>query len=57
MPAAHGSPASLLTFVAFSADCRHEVRPVTTGYGVVLTDNSQLNGTPAVRDHRARQVI
>ena len=53
---AHGSPASLLSFVAFSADRRHEVRPVTTGYGVVLTDNSQLNGTPLSEAHRARQV-
>jgi hypothetical protein len=33
-----------LSFVAFYADCRHEVRPVTSGYRVVLTYNLVLNG-------------
>jgi hypothetical protein len=34
----------LLTFAAFYADCRHEVRPVRTGYRVVLTYNLMLTG-------------
>ncbi|WP_432976517.1 2OG-Fe(II) oxygenase [Dactylosporangium sp. CA-233914] len=33
-----------LSFVAFYADCRHHVRPVTSGYRVVLTYNLLLNG-------------
>ena len=33
----------LLSFVAFYADCRHEVRPVTSGYRVVLTYNLLLS--------------
>jgi len=33
-----------LSFVAFYADCRHEVRPVTSGYRVVLTYNLLLRG-------------
>jgi hypothetical protein len=33
-----------LSFVAFYADCRHRVRPVTSGYRVVLTYNLLLNG-------------
>ena len=33
-----------LTFVAFYADCRHEVRPVTSGYRVVLAYNLLLDG-------------
>lgn len=28
-----------LSFVAFYSDCRHEVKPVTAGYRVVLTYN------------------
>ena len=34
----------LLTFAAFYADGRHEVRPVRTGYRVVLTHNLMLAG-------------
>ena len=34
----------LLTFAAFYADCRHEVRPVRSGYRVVLTYNLMLAG-------------
>ena len=34
----------LLTFAAFYADCRHEVRPVRSGYRVVLTYNLMLVG-------------
>lgn len=33
-----------LSFVAFYSDCRHEVRPVTAGYRVVLTYNLLLRG-------------
>lgn len=33
-----------LTFVAFYADCRHQVKPVTSGYRVVLTYNLVLRG-------------
>ncbi len=34
----------LLSFVAFYADCQHEVRPVKDGYRVVLTYNLMLDG-------------
>ena len=34
----------LLTFAAFYADCRHEVRPVRSGYRVVLTYSLMLAG-------------
>ncbi len=33
-----------LTFVGFYADCRHQVKPVTLGYRVVLTYNLLLRG-------------
>lgn len=33
-----------LSFVAFYADCRHEVRPITSGYRVVLTYNLLRGG-------------
>ena len=33
-----------LSFVAFYADCRHEVRPVTEGYRLALTYNLILEG-------------
>lgn len=33
-----------LTFVGFYADCRHQVKPVTSGYRVVLTYNLLLRG-------------
>lgn len=36
-----------LTFVAFYADCHHEVRPVTTGHRVVLTYNLTAKGRPS----------
>ncbi|MHB2022638.1 MAG: 2OG-Fe(II) oxygenase, partial [Mycobacteriales bacterium] len=32
------------SFVAFYADCRHEIRPVKAGYRVVLTYNLSLRG-------------
>lgn len=40
-----------LSFVAFYADCRHQIRPVKSGYRIVLTYNLVLHGetaTPAV---------
>jgi hypothetical protein len=36
-----------LTFVAFYADCHHEVRPITTGHRVVLTYNLTAKGRPS----------
>ncbi|MDZ4812635.1 MAG: 2OG-Fe(II) oxygenase [Pseudomonadota bacterium] len=36
--------ASKLSFTAFYANCRHEVRPVTRGYRVVMTYNLRLEG-------------
>ena len=33
-----------LTFIAFYADCHHQVRPVTAGYRVVLTYNLLVDG-------------
>jgi predicted 2-oxoglutarate/Fe(II)-dependent dioxygenase YbiX len=36
-----------LSFVAFYADCRHEVRPLTNGHRVVLTYNLHLAGDTA----------
>jgi hypothetical protein len=33
-----------LTFIAFYADCRHQVRPVTKGFRVVLTFNLTVDG-------------
>ena len=40
-----GSKTSL-SFVAFYSDCRHEVRPVTSGHRVVLTYNVLLRSDP-----------
>jgi hypothetical protein len=39
-----------LTFIAFYADCHHQVRPVTGGYRVVLTYNLLVEGdlSPAI---------
>ncbi len=36
-----------LSFVAFYADCRHQVQPVTSGYRLVLTYNLLVIGEPA----------
>ncbi|MGH9280432.1 MAG: 2OG-Fe(II) oxygenase [Acidimicrobiales bacterium] len=33
-----------LSFVAFYADCRHEIRPVRSGYRIVLTYNLSVRG-------------
>src|SRR5215469_13682442 len=42
--ATYRSSKESLTFVAFYADCRHHVRPVTSGYRVVLSYNLLLEG-------------
>jgi hypothetical protein len=44
--ATHRSSKESLSFVAFYADCRHHVQPVTSGYRVVLTYNLLLKGDP-----------
>jgi hypothetical protein len=44
--ATYRSSKESLSFVAFYADCRHHVRPVTSGYRVVLTYNLLLKGDP-----------
>ena len=33
-----------LTFIAFYADCQHQIRPVTTGHRIVLTYNLRIEG-------------
>jgi hypothetical protein len=38
-----------ISLVAFYADCRHEVRPVTSGHRITLTYNLFLHGDPAAR--------
>ena len=38
--------ASRLQFAAFYADCRHEVRPIESGYRVCLVYNLSTTGTP-----------
>lgn len=42
--ATYRSSKESLSFIAFYADCRHHVRPVTSGYRVVLTYNLILKG-------------
>lgn len=38
-----------LTFVAFYADCHHQVRPVSAGHRIALTYNLMIEGdTPTV---------
>ena len=45
-----------LSFIAFYADCHHEVKPVTDGYRVVLTYNLILEGnSAAIRSDSARK--
>lgn len=44
----HGSPGTSLSLVAFYADCRHQVRPVTSGYRITLTYNLILQNEPAI---------
>jgi len=38
-----------LTFVAFYADCHHEVRPVTSGHRIVLTYNLMAHSKPSAK--------
>lgn len=40
----YGATKQPLSFVAFYADCQHEVRPVKAGYRIVLTYNLMLVG-------------
>jgi hypothetical protein len=42
------SSKTALTFVAFYADCLHQVKPVTSGHRVVLTYNLLLRGDTAM---------
>ena len=48
--ATYRSSKKSLSFVAFYADCLHEVRPVTSRYRVTLTYNLLLQGDPASSD-------
>lgn len=45
--ATYRSPKRSLSFVAFYADCHHQVRPVTSGCRIVLTYNLILQGETA----------
>jgi len=45
--ATYRSTKTSLSFVAFYADCRHELRPVKSGYRIVLTYNLMLLGQTA----------
>lgn len=45
--ATYRSSKQSLSFVAFYADCRHQVRPVRSGYRIVLTYNLLLRGETA----------
>src|SRR5256885_5060170 len=56
MSATYRSPKKSLSLVAFYADCRHEVRPVTSGYRVTLTYNLLLQGDAATVDPPPAQV-
>jgi hypothetical protein len=42
-------PGEELSFVAFYADCRHEVKPVKSGYRVTLTFNLLADSEPGVQ--------
>jgi len=46
-----------LTFIAFYADCRHEVRPIKQGYRVVLTYNLIVEGNFAVAEAPAANLV
>ncbi|MEO6773229.1 MAG: 2OG-Fe(II) oxygenase [Kofleriaceae bacterium] len=51
-----GSP-NQLVLVAFYADCRHEVRPVTSGYRAALTFNLFLDGVMHRRERTTSQPV
>jgi hypothetical protein len=44
----HRASRQHLSFVAFYADCHHEVRPVKSGYRIVFTYDLMLTGEPAL---------
>jgi hypothetical protein len=44
---AYQASATEVSVAAFYADCRHEVKPVRTGYRVTLTCNLLLDSDPA----------
>ena len=56
LSATYRSPKKSLSLVAFYADCRHEVRPVTSGHRVTLTYNLLLHGDAASVDPGPAQV-
>jgi len=45
-----------LTFIAFYADCRHEVHPIKQGYRIVLTYNLILEGNATVAGEPAADI-
>jgi hypothetical protein len=51
-----GGSNSRLTFVAFYADCRHEIRPVTQGHRIVLTYNLSVEGNFTAVDAPETQI-
>ncbi len=51
-----GSP-NQLVLVAFYSDCRHEVRPVTSGYRAALTFNLFLDGGTHRRERTASKPV
>jgi hypothetical protein len=52
-----GGSNSRPTFVAFYADCRHEVRPVKQGHRIVLTYNLSVEGNFTAVDAPETQVL
>ena len=48
--------ATKLTFIAFYADCRHEVKPLREGYRVALTFNLLRAGNPGEAQIEAGQI-
>lgn len=53
----HRGSADQLVLVAFYADCRHEVRPVTAGYRAALTYNLFLDGPSPVPERPAAKPV
>ena len=51
-----GGSNSRLTFVAFYADCRHEVRPVRLDHRIVLTYNLSIEGKATAVDAPKTQI-
>jgi 2-oxoglutarate-Fe(II)-dependent oxygenase superfamily protein len=46
-----------LSFIAFYADCRHEIRPVRSGYRIVLTHDLMLQGEASAAPSPASAVV